>query len=211
MELSKGRRPTMARTTRRRTFVFEDTNNLDYRYIRKGLTQRGWLQIALPRVQPREGTREGLRSTIARNSCWVHRGGTMGVASVGLKDVTSPDLIWTLSSGRSPAFGSIGPQQATNFYGTSSCLTTKVIYNTSYIVLCTAVNQCVLDWLSGSNIHLSMVVAICNLATIIGISYSIGLFGCVFTANKICSVNRCVDIQTCLQVSQNQSQQKNNV
>lgn len=51
----------------------------------------------------------------------------MGVASAGLKDVINPDLIWTLSSGRSPGLGSIGPQQATNSFGTSSCLTTKVI------------------------------------------------------------------------------------
>lgn len=117
MGLSKGRCPTMARTARQRTFAFEDTSKSDYKYIRKGLTRRGWRQIALPRVQPREGL---------DHSCWVRRRGTMGVASAGQKAVISPDLIWTLSSGRSPAFGSLGPQQATNFFGTSSCLTTKV-------------------------------------------------------------------------------------
>ncbi|CBN79245.1 tubulin-tyrosine ligase family protein [Ectocarpus siliculosus] len=50
----------------------------------------------------------------------------MGVASEGQKDVVCPDLIWTLNSGRSPGLDKLGPQQATNFFGTgSSCLTTK--------------------------------------------------------------------------------------
>lgn len=51
----------------------------------------------------------------------------MGVASEGQRDIVCPDLIWTLSSGRSPGLDKLGPQQATNFFGTSSsCVTTKV-------------------------------------------------------------------------------------
>lgn len=51
----------------------------------------------------------------------------MGISCVGRKGVTCPDLIWTLSCRRSPGLGSLGPHQATNFFGaSSSCLTTKV-------------------------------------------------------------------------------------
>ncbi|CAM9171195.1 unnamed protein product [Ectocarpus sp. 13 AM-2016] len=110
------------------TFMLEDTRLRDYRYIREGLLRRGWQQVTLP---PRRHRREGLsRLSLQylerKHSCWVRHRGAMGVASKGQKDVVCPYLIWTLSSGRSPGLDKLGPQQATNFFGTgSSCLTTK--------------------------------------------------------------------------------------
>ncbi|CAM9153163.1 unnamed protein product [Ectocarpus sp. 12 AP-2014] len=110
------------------TFMLEDTRLRDYRYIREGLLRRGWQQVTLP---PRRHRLEGLsRSSLQyldrKHSCWVRHRCAMGVASEGQKDVVCPDLIWTLSSGRSPGLDKLGPQQATNFFGTgSSCLTTK--------------------------------------------------------------------------------------
>jgi len=98
--------------------VFEDTNKRDYRYVRAGLLRRGWQQITLPHQDRTRG------STPKRDggSSWVHHGGAMGVSSLGQKDITCPDLIWT-RSGLLP--GRVGPGQATNFFA-SSCLTTKV-------------------------------------------------------------------------------------
>ncbi|CAM9115362.1 unnamed protein product [Ectocarpus fasciculatus] len=112
------------------TFVLEDTRLRDYRHIREGLLRRGWQQVPLP---PRRHRREGLsisnlqqQCLDRKHSCWVRHKDAMGVASEGQKDVICPDLIWTLSSGRSPGLDKLGPQQATNFFGTSSsCLTTK--------------------------------------------------------------------------------------
>ncbi|CAM9495175.1 unnamed protein product [Ectocarpus sp. 6 AP-2014] len=109
------------------TFVLEDTRLRDYRYIREGLLRRGWQQVTLP---PRRHRREGLSrlnlQCLDQHSCWVCHRSAMGVASERQKDVVCPDLIWTLSSGRSPGLDKLGPQQATNFFETgSSCLTTK--------------------------------------------------------------------------------------
>ncbi|CAM9226330.1 unnamed protein product [Ectocarpus sp. 4 AP-2014] len=110
------------------TFMLEDTRLRDYRYIREGLLRRGWQQVTFP---PRRHRREGLsRSSLQcfdrKHSCWVRHRGAMGVTYEGQKDVVCPDLIWTLSSGRSPGLDKLGPQQATNFFRTdSSCLTTK--------------------------------------------------------------------------------------
>lgn len=120
-------------TTRRRTFVLEDTKNRDYRHIRAGLLRRGWQQVAFPRRQASEEGDYHKQGSSKFDLCWVQRRGAMGVASVGLKVAPCPDLIWTLSHGRLPASGGLGPGQITNFFDRTSCLTTKVIYAGSLI------------------------------------------------------------------------------
>lgn len=114
----------MTDVTHGRTFVLEDTKNRDYRYIKAGLLRRGWQQVAFPRRQASEGDSPYKASKF--DACWVQRRGAMGVASVGLKVVPCPDLIWTLSHGRLPGSMGLGQAQVTNFFDRSSCLTTKV-------------------------------------------------------------------------------------
>ena len=115
----------MTNVTHRRTFVLEDTKNGDYRYIRTGLLCRGWQQVTLPRRQaPEVGDSQSKESKF--DACWVQRRGALGVASVGLKVVACPDLIWTLSHGRLPGSRGLGQAQLTNSFDRSSCLTTKV-------------------------------------------------------------------------------------
>lgn len=107
-------------------FVFEDTRHRDYRSIREGLIRRGWQQEALSRQQ--QVCPEVRSARDAKYSSPGQRGGAAtGTASTSHKIVSCPDLIWTLSLKHSPVLRTLGPQQATNFFGaTSSCLTTKV-------------------------------------------------------------------------------------
>lgn len=121
-------------THNRRVFVFEDTANQDYRYIRMGLLRRGWQQINLPRHQRSDVAREEhnrfyrdpSKDPDRVQSSWVKRQGGVGVASVGQKGVSLPDLIWTISCGRLRGLGRLGKEQVTNLLEGSSCLTSKV-------------------------------------------------------------------------------------
>ncbi|CAN0167367.1 unnamed protein product, partial [Scytosiphon promiscuus] len=114
----------MACPTIPRKFAFEDTRHEDYRHVREGLTRRGWQMEPLPR---REQASPGVHpySGARHSSSGVHRGGATGTDFARQKSVACPDLIWSLSSRHSPALSTLGQHQATNFFETSSCLTTK--------------------------------------------------------------------------------------
>lgn len=122
----------------KRRFVFEDTVNHDYRYIRAGLLRRGWQQVHLPQRQRSSNIASmqlsrcldvATKSTPDRaQSSQAHRQNAMMVVSTGKKRALVPDLVWTVSSARTAGVGHFGKGQATNFFDRSWCLTTKVRY-----------------------------------------------------------------------------------